>query len=136
MPADRVLVDTHVLLWWQAGGERLSRTARRRIEAADEVLVSPISCWEVAMLEGKGRVAFDRAVEVWCNDLFAPSRSVRPAALDHRVTVTAALLDAFHGDPADRIIVATAQHERVPLITKDERIRTYCDRSDRPTAIW
>ena len=66
---DAVLVDTHALLWWQADGDRLSPTAARRIERADVVYLSPITCWEIAMLVAKGRVGLDRPMNVWINDL-------------------------------------------------------------------
>ena len=49
-----MLLDTHGILWWQAGGERLSAVARRAIAAAQLLLVSPVSCWEVALLAEKG----------------------------------------------------------------------------------
>lgn len=65
------LLDTHVLLWWQADGHRLSPTAARAIARAEAVLVSPISCWEVATLTTKGRVRLDRDVYAWVRDLFA-----------------------------------------------------------------
>ena len=61
---DAVLVDTHVLLWWQAGGERLSRRAAARIDGADVVYVSPISCWEIAVLVTKEGHCLEQLVRV------------------------------------------------------------------------
>ncbi len=125
MPAaDAVLLDTHALLWWQAESDRLSRVALAAIRAADRVLVSPITCWEVAMLVGKGRVALDRPVEQWVSDLLAGSQ-VGAAELTPAVAVAAGQLDGFHGDPADRLIYATAAIRGVPLVTKDDRLRDF-----------
>jgi PIN domain nuclease of toxin-antitoxin system len=135
-PTGRVLVDTHALLWWKAGSDRLVRSARRRLDRAEVVLVSAISCWEVGMLERKGRIALDRPVAAWCNDLFAPSGRLRPVPVTHDVAVAAALLEDFHGDPADRILVATAVEEGVPLVTKDDRLHAYADRSGTLDARW
>ena len=55
-----ILLDTHAVLWWQAGSERLSATARRTIAAAGTILVSPVSFWEIALLVAKGRIGLDR----------------------------------------------------------------------------
>lgn len=120
---DQVLVDTHALLWWQSGAERLSSVGRRAIESASRVLVSPISCWEVAMLVSKGRVELDRPVATWVNDLLGEQGPARPAALTPSIAVVAGTLEDFHGDPADRLILATARVGSFALVTKDRRLR-------------
>ena len=130
MSANSVLVDTHALLWWQAESPRLSRRAWAAIEAADQVLVRPIALWEVSMLCTKQRVQLDRPVEAWVNDLLA--LAARPAALSPRIVVLAGSLDDFHGDPADRIIYATAAVEQLTLISKDQRMIDYA--ADRDAA--
>lgn len=136
MPSvDAVLVDTHVLLWWQAGGDRLSSTAARRIERADVVYLSPISCWEIAMLVTQGRVALDRPVSAWINDLLATS-TADIAELTPDIAVTAGEHQAFHGDPADRIIFATAAARQVPLITKDTRLHEHASHRRDVTVVW
>jgi PIN domain nuclease of toxin-antitoxin system len=121
-PSRRLLLDTHALLWWQAGSSRLSSLALDAIATADELLVSPISFWEVAMLVSKGRIALDRPAAAWANDLVGPGGPVRDAGLSPDVAVAAGQLADLHGDPADRIIVATAMAERVPIVSKDRRI--------------
>jgi PIN domain nuclease of toxin-antitoxin system len=85
--AEALLLDTHVLLWWQAGSDRLSETARDAIDEARRVLLSPISCWEVAMLVAKRRVALDRPVERWVGDLV--DGTVEVAELSAPVAATA-----------------------------------------------
>lgn len=132
---DLVLLDTHALLWWQAGGKRLSRRARSAIDGAEVRLVSPISFWEIAMLAEKGRIALDRSAVKWANDLLVEDR-VEPADLTPTIAASAGLLGAFHGDPADRMIVATASSFGVPIITKDGLITEYCEGAGGPSVIW
>ena len=132
-----ILLDTHVLLWWQAGGERLSVRAAREIARADTVLVSPISCWEVTMLLAKGRIVLDRDVHAWVSDLFA-AENIEPAELSPQAAVGAGLLASagFPGDPADRFLYATARDLLVPLVTKDGGIRGYARRTGDVRTVW
>ena len=136
MPSgDQLMLDTHVLLWWKADPTQLSSTASRALEAATQLLLSPISCWEIGMLVAKQRVALDRPTRIWVNDVLAAER-LALADLTASVAVAAAELSDFHGDPADRIIVATARELRVPLLTKDRLIHAYADKASAPTVIW
>ena len=132
---DAVIVDTHALLWWQAGGDRLSTAAARRIERADVVYFSPITCWEIAMLVTKARVALDRPVDAWINDLLATSPA-DIADLTTTIAVTAGQLQDFHGDPADRIIYATAATRQLPLVTKDARFHDLATTARDVTVLW
>ena len=121
-----ILLDTHVILWWQAGGDRLSATARRTLAAADMMLVSPVSCWEIAWLATKGRIELDRDPSVWIQD-FLQTERVGVAELTPTAAVAAARLplSGFPGDPADAFLYATARERDVPFLTKDERIRAH-----------
>lgn len=133
--ADRVLLDTHAVLWWKAGGDRLSPTAARRLRSASRILISPISCWEIAMLVGKHRVRLDRPVPVWVADVLAADE-VELAPLTPPIAVAAAQLVDFHGDPADRFLVATAAAEGVPLMSKDRLIRDHARASGGIEVLW
>jgi len=133
---DALLVDTHALLWWQAGSDRLSPTARDLIGEADEVLVSPITCWEVSMLLAKGRIALDRPVVAWTNALLGRSGAARSVDLTPEAAIAAGQLEDFHGDPADRLIYATALVGRLPLVSKDRRLRTYAEGDGRVAVVW
>lgn len=132
-----ILLDTHVLLWWQAGGDRLSKRATREIEKAGRILVSPISFWEVAVLVDKGRAALDRDIFVWISD-FLSTEDVGVASLSPSAAVGAGLLpeQGFGGDPADCMLYATAREHLVPLITKDMEIRRYAARKKDLRVIW
>lgn len=132
-----ILLDTHAILWWQAGGLRLSAAARRAIESADVILVSPVSCWELGLLVAKGRLQLDRDASVWVQDFLETDR-VAVADLTATAAVAAARLtsDGFPGDPADRFLYATARERDVPFVTKDQRLRRHArDRRDL-RVIW
>ena len=130
-----VLLDTHTVIWWQSESARLSKAARKRIENASKLLVSPITFWELAMLVEKRRVQLDRSTAAWVNDFIATDR-LAVAELSSAVAVAAAELVDFHGDPADRIIVASAIAAGVHLVTKDANIRTWAKTSKRLSTIW
>lgn len=133
--AESILLDTHVVLWWKAGGQRLSRRAKAAIAEAPKVLMSPLSCWEIGMLVAKERVALDRPVGGWVADLLADER-FELAPLSPAAAVAAGLVD-FHGDPVDRMLVATATELRVPLVTKDRKIADYAKASGgRLSVLW
>lgn len=132
-----ILLDTHVILWWQAGGERLSVRAAREIAKADSLLVSPVSGWEIAMLLSKGRISLDRDPYRWIRDLLADDR-VELAPLSAQASVGAALLSqaGFGGDPADALLYCTARECVVPLVTKDTAIRSHARSVGDLRTIW
>jgi PIN domain nuclease of toxin-antitoxin system len=97
--------------------------------------VSPISCREIGMLVACGQVRLDCPTAAWVRDLTAGDRVV-VADLTVSVAVAAAELKGFHGDPADRILYATARREGVVLLSKDRRIRDYATLAGDVTAHW
>ncbi|HEY0141938.1 MAG TPA: type II toxin-antitoxin system VapC family toxin [Thermoanaerobaculia bacterium] len=117
-----IVVDTHTLIWWVTEPAQLSKVARFALDEEDTIALSAITCWEVAMLAQRGRIAIDD-VEAWLYDVTAlPRIAVIPLNVD--IAVRAVSLPAtFPADPADRIIAATALCFGVPLVTKDGRIR-------------
>jgi PIN domain nuclease of toxin-antitoxin system len=124
----KLVLDTHVWVWLLEGTTSLKPAIRRRIEASAReggLLVSAISVWEVAMLEAKGRLTFDQDCNAWVTDaLSAPGISLVPLAPEIAVASTRLPAD-FHGDPADRIIVATARAHGHTLVTADGAILSY-----------
>lgn len=129
-PGQKLVLDTHVWVWLMEGAPNLRQEVRERITAAastGDVLVSAISVWEVAMLEAKGRIIFDQDCAEWVRDaLSAPGISLVP--LEPEIAVGSTRLPAdFHGDPADRIIVATARSRACALVTADAAILTYAE---------
>ena len=120
-----IVLDTATWIWRASDPKRLSAGARRAIDRAGQALVSAISVWEVAMLVAKRRIRLDRPVEHWV-DLALALPGIQLAALAPAIAVRSTRLPGvFHPDPADRIIVATALEAGFPIITPDERIRSY-----------
>ena len=108
-----LLLDTHVLIWWDEG-RKLTNEARRAIEGADAVYVSAASAWEVAIKIGLGRLRPTRTVEL------AASESgflELPVTFRHAERVVS--LPAHHRDPFDRLLVAQAEVEELTLVTRD-----------------
>jgi len=132
MPTNRVpssfLLDTHVWIWLMQGNPKLSASTRAEIQAAvpdGQLRVSAISVWEVAMLEAKQRVVFDIDCNVWVDQaLSAPGVSLMPLSPEIAIASTR-LPGEFHGDPADRMIVATARQQNCTLVTADQAILDY-----------
>lgn len=131
-----VLLDTHVLLWWQAGGERLTAAARTAIDTAEVLFLSPLSFWEVATLRRRGRITLDRDLGVWLHDLLAQAR-IATAPLTPEAAAWAGDLDeSFPGDPFDRLLYATGRDLRVPIVSKDERLRAWAAQSKDVQFVW
>ena len=127
-----IVLDTHAWLWWAGDHSRLPLRLRRRLSGDDELVISAISCWEAAMLVERGRLTLAPDGRSGIRRA-AAIPNLRVVEVDESIAIDAGLLGAdFHGDPADRIIVATALQLRVPLATKDERIRT----SRRVETVW
>jgi PIN domain nuclease of toxin-antitoxin system len=127
-----ILLDTHAWIWWASRSANLSTAARQSIDAEGEVGVAAISCWEVAMLVDKGRLKLDRDVGLWVDQAVALPKVVLLALTPQIAVASVRLPSGFQGDPADRMIVATAKQQGVPLVTKDERIQ----RCGLVTTIW
>ncbi len=117
-----VVLDTHALVWLLEGDERLSLPARQAVEAASTVWVAAITPWEIGMLVAKGRLCLARDVLEWLDQAFALPR-LQQAPLSPAIAVASTRLPGeLHGDPADRLIAATARHLGATLITADERL--------------
>ncbi|HLG10896.1 MAG TPA: PIN domain-containing protein [Dehalococcoidia bacterium] len=127
-----VLMDSHVLHWWASEPERLSPAATEALTAADELAVASISWFELAWLARHERIVVSVPILAWLDQLAA---QVRTAGTTPAVAATAVSLPtSFPGDPADRLIYATAIEFGWPLITKDERLRRH--RYPRRITVW
>ena len=129
-----VLLDTHMWLWWLTGAPEISKQDRDALDQLAETelpFIAAISLWEVQMLASRGRLLPAEPFETWLRSMAAPD-TVRTLPLDTDVVVALdALPRSFHGDPADRMIVATARAHGLPLATQDSAIRR-----SRVTPIW
>lgn len=130
----RALLDTHMWVWWLIGGDRLSAAERSALDRAGgrgELCLAAISLWEAKMLHTRGRLTLGLPFGEWLVRAAAPA-VVTLLPLD--VEVIGALDDLparFQGDPADRLIVATARTHSLPLASHDVAIRR-----SRLVTIW
>lgn len=120
MKAAKLLVDTHVALWWQRDDRRLNAAARRAIATADLVWVSAASGWEAAIKMAIGRLRLDEPFRVL---VAADDFTELPLTLAH--TEALASLPAHHTDPFDRVLVAQALVERATIVSHDRALAPY-----------
>jgi PIN domain nuclease of toxin-antitoxin system len=127
-----VLLDTHVVHWWSAEPNRVSVAATKALSEADELALAAISWFELAWLARHERIAVTIPIRSWLERLSAEVRTIgiTPAIADTAVS----LPSSFPGDPADRLIYATAIENGWRLITKDQKLRDH--RQPRPVTLW
>jgi PIN domain nuclease of toxin-antitoxin system len=116
----KLLLDTHVVLWWQRDDRRLNASARRAIANADLVWVSAVSGWEVTIKSALGRLRLDEPFRVL---LAADDFTELPLTLAHADAL--ASLPPHHADPFDRALVAQAQVEGATIISHDRALKPY-----------
>lgn len=121
----KVLLDTHVFLWMQGAPDRLSAMARALVENQDnELLLSAASAWEIAIKHALGRLDLPESPERYVPGRMRSS-SVEGLNVTHAHALASGSLPALHRDPFDRMLVAQALSERLPIITADQAIRQY-----------
>jgi PIN domain nuclease of toxin-antitoxin system len=121
----KVLLDTSTFLWWAMGGDRLSDDARAAIEdPANEVFFSAASAWEIAIKAERGRLSLPTSAERYLPELL---RRFEFETLDVAVrhALRAGALPVHHRDPFDRLLVAQAHLEDMPIVTADPAIGRY-----------
>ncbi len=114
-----LVIDTHIWIWEVAGDKRVEQLQKYR----GRQVLSAISVWEVAMLAAKGRLKLKPDVATWVARNLESPVEMEPLAAE--ISVRSSQLENFHGDPADRLIVATAMVLQIPLITADEQIQRW-----------
>ena len=130
-----IVLDTHVLVWWVSGSGRLSARAKRAIEQSlrrSPAIVSTISLLEIVTAVRRGRLELGSPLEFWLADLRAlPELQFQPVS-GEIAQLAGSFDEAAPGDPADRIIVATALTLRAKLVTADQRQR----KSSSVVTVW
>ena len=118
--------------WWSAEPDRLSSAAAKAVSDADELAVSAISWFELAWLAQHERIGLTIPIRSWLERLAA---LVRTAPITPAIAATAVSLPtSFPGDPADRLVYATAIEHGWRLVTKDSKLRSH--RHPRPLTVW
>ncbi len=121
----RILLDTQVWLWMLAAPDRLSTESRALLAAAEnELLLSAASAWEIAIKHGLGKIQLPESPAEYIPRMMVHT-SVTPLPIHHRHALHVAELPEHHRDPFDRLLVAQAQVEQVPIISADRHFRQY-----------
>lgn len=119
----RLLLDTHVFLWWYLDAPELTPAARGLLEdPSNRIYVSAAVAWEISIKRALGRLEFEGSVSA---AVTAEGFESLPISLAHADAITA--LPPLHADPFDRILVAQAKHDRLTLVTHDAAVRQYPD---------
>jgi PIN domain nuclease of toxin-antitoxin system len=130
-----IVLDTHVVVWSVSGSTRISARAKRAIEQSlrqGPAIASAISVLEIATAVRRGRLVLELPLDEWLDDLRAlPDLRFEPVSVEI-ARLAGGFADTAPGDPADRIIVATAQTLRAKLVTADTRLQE----SPHVAAVW
>lgn len=122
-----ILLDTVTLIWFSLGDARLGPSSRSLLEEGDAFAVSVITAWEVAMLVRKRRLDLGQKPLAWIRTVLADSR-MKLAPITPDVAIEAGLLpNIIHGDPADRLLIATAKDLECPILTPARQILAYSE---------
>jgi PIN domain nuclease of toxin-antitoxin system len=121
----RILLDTHVFLWWIVDDPRLSpRCVELMVDGGNELLLSAASGWEIAIKAGLGRLKTPEPLERFLiEQLFHNRVEALSVQLSHALHVHT--LPSLHRDPFDRLLIAQAQVERLPILSADQQIAQY-----------
>lgn len=121
----RVLLDTHAFLWYVLDDPRLSVKARQTIDdPQNEVAISPASYWEIAIKIGLGKYVLSEPYDVFM-DREISANDFRILPIETRHTMVLTTLPLHHRDPFDRLIIAQAIHEAIPLVSADACFDAY-----------
>jgi PIN domain nuclease of toxin-antitoxin system len=117
----RLLLDTHALLWWMTDDPQLSKAARAAIAREENApLVSAASAWEIATKVRLGRLTANDLVHNFVAELTMRRMEILAVSAEHGIQ--AGLLAGTHQDPFDRMLIAQAMAEAVPIVSNDRAL--------------
>ena len=123
-----LVFDTHIWLWYFSGDKQFLESFKRAVEKCrdrDALFLSPISVWEIGMLVQKNRIELEVDVMEWINTSLE-ERGVTLAPISPKIAIESTRLpDTNHGDPADRMLIATAHEQNAVLVTCDKKLFKY-----------
>jgi PIN domain nuclease of toxin-antitoxin system len=121
----KILLDTQVWLWMLATPERLSKRSRALVVATEnELVLSAASAWEIAIKHALGKLTLPEPPVEYVLRLMT-STGITPLPVYHRHALHVASLPVHHSDPFDRLLIAQAQLEELPVLTADKVFRKY-----------
>ena len=121
----KLLLDTHVWLWWNTAPDRIAAAARRQIgDTRNEVFLSAASVWEMAIKRQMGKLPLPEPVALYVNRRLASDAIADlPVTAEHAAAVET--LELLHRDPFDRILIVQARREGLRLLTADDQVLAY-----------
>lgn len=122
-----IVIDTHILLWWQLNDDSLNLSYREILDRPNEIVgISAVSLMEIICLYDRQRINLPEIPELWIARIMAEPKIV-VIPISANIAIDAFRLpDEFHKDPADRLIVASARVLNCPLMSQDSKISAYC----------
>jgi PIN domain nuclease of toxin-antitoxin system len=121
----KVLLDTQVWIWMLSAPERLSKRGRSIVVSMEhELVLSAASAWEIAIKHALGKLTLPEPPVEYITRLMS-STGITPLPVYHRHALHVATLPAHHSDPFDRLLIAQAQLEEIPVLTADKAFRKY-----------
>jgi PIN domain nuclease of toxin-antitoxin system len=126
-----IVLDTHIWIWFiNQEFDRFPAAWRDQIETADQVVISPVSCFEVALAHQRGRLQLPCAVEQWLQEALEPS-GIELFPITATIAYQAVILSPIHRDPFDRLIIATAIQVNAQLASIDQVFSQYSELGSR-----
>jgi PIN domain nuclease of toxin-antitoxin system len=121
-----IVIDTHILLWWQLNDDSLNLSYREILDRPNEIVgISAVSLMEIICLYDRQRINLPEIPELWIARIMAEPKIV-VIPISANIAIDAFRLpDEFHKDPADRLIVASARVLNCPLMSQDSKISAY-----------
>ncbi len=120
----RLLLDTHVWLWWVTDPQRIPAPLLEALAADHDLLWSAACVWEIAQKHATGKLALPTSPREFVQTL-SRTAGAEPLDVTHEHALTAAALPPHHRDPFDRLLVAQAQVEGLTLVTGDPKLSAY-----------
>ena len=121
----RLVLDTHVWIWWIAEPERLSEQAVRMIESSEnQVFISTASAWEISIKYSLGKIKLQTSIEDFFMSV-VPKCDFSTIKVEFIHALRVASLPHHHNDPFDRLLIAQAQIEKMPIVTTDRKFSKY-----------
>ena len=116
----RLLLDTHVVLWWLTDDPVLATDIKDRIDTEPDVYLSPVTLWEIAIKQSLGKLPGPTDLAERVRDA-----ELRELPIRHDHAIAAGRLPLIHRDPFDRMLIAQALVEEIPILTVDGRFQRY-----------
>ncbi len=121
----RILLDTHAWLWMLMAPERFSKRGRKLVESeSNELVLSAVSAWEISVKHALGKLKLTGKPESVIPDLMLQTLVIA-LPVTHAHALRAGNLPSHHRDPFDRLLIAQAQLERLPMLTADPQFEPY-----------